>query len=83
MHTFAEPLKHARRVSADRTALICGSDSETYADLFVRCCKLVAGLRGLGLETGDRIAVLSANCHRYVEIYAGVPAGGFVVGSRP
>jgi long-chain acyl-CoA synthetase len=79
MHTFADPLNRARRVSADRTALVCGGISENYAELYKRCRLLVGGLRGLGLGDGDRVAVLSANCHRFVEVYAGVPAGGLVV----
>jgi long-chain acyl-CoA synthetase len=33
----------------------------------------------MGLEPGDRIAVVGPNCHRYVELYLAVPAGGFVL----
>ena len=44
-----------------------------------RCEQVVGALAGLGLERGDRVAVLAANCHRYVELYFGVPAAGLVL----
>jgi acyl-CoA synthetase (AMP-forming)/AMP-acid ligase II len=31
------------------------------------------------LQPGDRVAVLGANCHRFVECFTALPAGGFVV----
>jgi long-chain acyl-CoA synthetase len=79
MHTLADPLEHARRATADRTALVCGAEQESYAELSSRCARLAGGLWGLGLEQGDRVAILAANCHRYVEVWVGVPASGLVV----
>ncbi len=79
MHTFADPLNHARRIAGGRTALICGSERETYEELWTRCARLAGGLAGLGIAAGDRVAILAANCHRYVEIWVGAPAGGFVI----
>ncbi len=79
MHTFADPLSHARRVFGRRCAVVCGDDRLSYADLWERCRRLAGGLAGLGLEIGDRVAILAANCHRYIEVYAGAPAAGFVV----
>jgi acyl-CoA synthetase (AMP-forming)/AMP-acid ligase II len=37
------------------------------------------GADGLGLRPGDRVAVVAPNCHRYLELYLAVPAGGFVL----
>lgn len=79
MHTFVDPLLRARRVAAQRRALVCGDARLSYAELWQRCGKLAGALRGLGMDHGDRVAVLSANCHRYVELYAGVPTAGAVV----
>ncbi|MDJ0852509.1 MAG: AMP-binding protein [Myxococcota bacterium] len=79
MHTFAEPLAHARRLFGARTAVACGDDRFSYADLWTRCRRLAGALGEMGLESGDRVAILSGNCHRYIEVYAGAPAGGFVV----
>ncbi|MBW2421604.1 MAG: long-chain-fatty-acid--CoA ligase [Deltaproteobacteria bacterium] len=79
MHSFADPLNHARRTAARRSAFVCGNESFAYADLVARCEALVGALLSLGLERGDRVAILADNCHRYVETYMAVPAGGMVV----
>ncbi len=79
MQTFLAPLARARQVAPDREALTCGTDRLTYAELWTRCRRLAGALDGLALAPGDRVAILAANCHRYVEVYAGVPSAGYVV----
>ena len=79
MLTLADPLDHARRTAGDRTALVCGNVRVDYAALHDRCARLVGALFGLGVQAGDRVAVLSLNCHRMVETFFAVPAGGLVV----
>ncbi|MEM9621664.1 MAG: AMP-binding protein [Pseudomonadota bacterium] len=79
MHTFADPIKRAIQVAGEKTAVIDGAQQFTYAELYERCQRLVAGLRGLGLSKGDRVAIWSDNNHQYIETYVGVPAGGLVV----
>ena len=44
-----------------------------------RSCKLANALVGLGLEKGDRIAVLAYNCLEWMEIYAAVAKAGLVI----
>jgi long-chain acyl-CoA synthetase len=79
MHTLAYPLRHAVLTGRDRLAAVCGSERYTYAETWSRCRRLVGGLLSLGLSPGDRVALLAANCHRYVETYQAVPAGGLVI----
>lgn len=79
MHTFASPLQRATAVAGDRTAVVCGSTALTYAETADRCARLAGGLRALGLQKGDRVAVVAANCHRYLELYQAVPASGLVL----
>src|SRR5277367_4452428 len=55
------------------------SRSLTFRDWNVRSCKLANALLGLGLEKGDRIAVLAYNCLEWMEIYAAVAKAGLVV----
>jgi len=43
-----------------------------------RACRLANALLGLGLQKGDRIAVLARNCFEWIEIYAAVGKAGFV-----
>jgi long-chain acyl-CoA synthetase len=79
VHTFAAPLRRAVAVAADRTAVVCGTTELTYAQTADRCARLAGGLRALGLGKGDRVAVVAANCHRYLELYQAVPASGLVL----
>jgi len=79
MHTFVDPLRRAMRVAPEETAVVCGSHTITYAQFWTRCRKLAGALHELGLAKGDRVAIVAANCHRYLEIYCAVPAAGYVV----
>ncbi len=51
----------------------------TYADFYKRTCRLANALRRLGVRPGDRVASLSWNHARHVELYFGVPAMGAVM----
>lgn len=79
MHTFADPLRRAVQIAANKTAVIDGEQVFTYRQLAERCQRLVGGLQALGLQAGDRVAIWADNCHPYIETYVGVPAGGLVV----
>ena len=79
MYTFAEPLNRAVRTSPDACAVVCDDRRLSYAELAARCRRLAGALRGLGLEHGDRVAVISLNSDRYLEFYLAVPAAGFVL----
>jgi len=77
--TTAAPLEHARRTAARRTAVVCGDDRFDYATLHDRCIRLALALNGLGIRRGDRVAVLAAGCHRYVEAHLAIPAAGSII----
>src|SRR5665647_2068560 len=79
MQTVADPLEHARLTAAHKEAIVCGSDRLDYQTLWSRCGRLAGHLAGLGLQRGDRVAVVAANCHRYLEVYLTVPAAGYVI----
>ncbi len=79
MHTFADPLLYASRMAPAKTAIIDGSESIDFAELHRRCRLLAGGLLALGLDKGDRVAILASNGQRYIEAYMGVPAAGLVV----
>jgi fatty-acyl-CoA synthase len=51
----------------------------TFGSWNERSCKLANALVGLGLEKGDRIAVLAYNCLEWMEIYAAIAKAGLVV----
>jgi long-chain acyl-CoA synthetase len=79
MITLADPLEHARTCFGGRVAVIDGERSITFAEFADRCGRLAAGLAALGVQRGDRVALLSANGHRYMEAYFGLPAAGMVL----
>src|SRR3954452_5244553 len=51
----------------------------TYAQTWERCRRLVGALRALGVGRGERVAVVSPNSHRYLELYQAVPGAGMVL----
>jgi long-chain acyl-CoA synthetase len=79
MRTFADPLRRALAVAADRVAVVDGESGTTYSELADRVERLAGGMRRLGLEPGDRVALLMANGGRYLEAYLALPASGFVI----
>jgi acyl-CoA synthetase (AMP-forming)/AMP-acid ligase II len=79
MLTLADPIEHARRVHPRRVAVIDGERRITYAELHERCLRLGRGLRALGVKPGERVALLSANSHRYLEAFCGVPMHGMIL----
>ncbi|MEY2444010.1 MAG: hypothetical protein QOE00_590, partial [Ilumatobacteraceae bacterium] len=79
MLTLADPLEHARRCFAERVAVIDGDRVLTYEEFGDRCARLAAGLVAMGARQGDRVALLAANGHRFMESYFGLPAAGIVL----
>jgi long-chain acyl-CoA synthetase len=77
--TVISPLRRAERVAADADAIACGRLRLTYAQTGERCRRLGGALAALGLMRGDRVAVIGPNCHRYLELYQGVPGAGMVI----
>ncbi|MEC8531032.1 MAG: long-chain-fatty-acid--CoA ligase [Pseudomonadota bacterium] len=53
----------------DRIAFVDGDSRLTYRELGRRVNQLANGLRGLGLNKGDRVAILDWNSHHYAEAY--------------
>ena len=72
-------LRYAEQQSPRRTAIVCGSERFTYAQFAERVSKLAGALRKTDVQTGDRVAFLSTNCHRLLEAYYGVVEAGAVL----
>jgi len=74
-HTLRRPV----RMFPKNTAALCGDLEESYEELYERSMRLANGLLSLGLERGDRVAVLMLNCHRFLELYYGTMFSGLVI----
>jgi long-chain acyl-CoA synthetase len=78
MH-IAEGLKHAKKVAGNREAVVCGETRYTWEVFDQRTDALARGLASLGVQRGDRVAVLMLNCHRYLELYYACARMGAVI----
>ena len=76
---FGEIVAMNAYVSPDKVGARDLTRSLTFRGWNDRSCKLANALVGLGLEKGDRIAVLAYNCLEWMEIYAAVAKAGLVV----
>jgi long-chain acyl-CoA synthetase len=79
MASYISPLARAVKVNPDAEAIVDDEVRLTYAELNKRCERLAGALDGLGLQPGDRVAVLARNSHRYLEAYIAIPAAGYVI----
>jgi len=79
MHTFVDPLYRAHKLFANRVAMVCDDVRLTYAETWSRCRRLAGALTRLGVQPGERVAILALNSHQYLEVYLAVPASGRVV----
>jgi long-chain acyl-CoA synthetase len=69
MYPLAHVLQRALALYPQRVAVVDGNLRLTYRELADRVHRLAAGLLGLGLKRGDRVAILDWNSHRYLEMF--------------
>lgn len=82
MQTPLTPLEFARRARklyAEREAVVDGPLRLTYAQFFDRCDRWSAALGNMGVEKGDRIACIAPNTHAHLEAYYAAPQIGAVL----
>jgi acyl-CoA synthetase (AMP-forming)/AMP-acid ligase II len=66
------------RLYGERSAVVCGTDVRTFADVYARACRLANALGARGCRAGDRVGVLLPNCAEYVEIDIALALAGLV-----
>jgi fatty-acyl-CoA synthase len=77
--TPMEFARRARRLYADREAVVDGDLRLTYGQFFERCDRWSAGLQALGIRPGDRVAYIAPNTHSHLAGYYAVPQIGAVL----
>lgn len=76
MYPASRILSRAVEFFPDRPALIDGDIRLNYRELGERVNRLANALIALGLERGDRVAILDWNSHRYAEAYYACAVAG-------
>ena len=71
-------MRRAVSFNRDRTAIISEGRSLTYGQAWERGIRLANALRELGVEPGDRVAVLEDNCLASSDFFLGTAIGNFV-----
>jgi len=72
-------LKRALVAHGAKEAIVCGDVRLTYAQFGGRVYSWANAMRALGIRKGERVAVLSQNCHRMLEAYFGTPLLGAIL----
>lgn len=71
--------RRARRLYADKEAVVDGDLRFTYDEFLTRCDRWSAALQALGVGQGDRVAYIAPNTHAHLEAYYAVPQIGAVL----
>ncbi|MFL5251117.1 MAG: fatty acyl-CoA synthetase [Myxococcales bacterium] len=66
--TLGDILRRSAAREPRKTAIVCGATTWTFSDLDTLCDRLAAGLAGIGVRTGDRVAILSRNSHAFAAL---------------
>ena len=72
-------LERAADQFGDSIAVADSGERFTYRELERRVAAFDCGLRGLGVEDGDVVAIMMLNSHEHLELWFALPRGGFVI----
>ena len=71
-------MRRAATFFADREAVVHREDRLTFAAAWARGCRMANGLRALGLNPGDRVAVLEDNSKEAADFFLGAGIANLV-----
>jgi fatty-acyl-CoA synthase len=72
-------LDKSMRQFGGKTGVVDGALRLTYGEFGERVNRLSNALRAMGIQKGDRVAVVDANSHRLLELHFGVPRIGAIL----
>ena len=78
LNTLSDAVATHARLTPHKLAVRDSKRQLSYAQWHERTEQLAAGLRALGLQPGDRVALLAYNCLEWMEIYAALARSGLV-----
>ncbi|MEX2480262.1 MAG: long-chain-fatty-acid--CoA ligase [Gammaproteobacteria bacterium] len=74
-----QPLQRNLQQLPNEIATVDGERCHTWAELVDRVARLAGALQALGVEPGDRVAVIGLNSDRHMEVFFAVPWAGAVI----
>ncbi|MGQ0701315.1 MAG: long-chain-fatty-acid--CoA ligase [Panacagrimonas sp.] len=69
---ITQTLRRAVQINANKLATVYGPRRQTWAQFQDRIARLGGALRGLGVGSEDRVAILALNSDRYIEYFYAV-----------
>ncbi len=72
-------LKRAIVAHSSKEAIVCGDVRLTYSEFGERVNRWANAMSDLGVRKGDRVAMLSQNCHRILEAFFATPLLGSIL----
>lgn len=66
--TIGDLLRRTAKRFPDKLAIVCGEVSWTYKEFDAVCNSVANSLSGLGVQAGDKVAILSRNSHAFAAI---------------
>ena len=67
-HTLGDLLRRSAARNPQRSAIICGEVNWSYAEFDRIVNRFAHGLAGIGVRSGDRVAILSRNSHAFAAL---------------
>ncbi|MDE2378048.1 acyl-CoA synthetase [Bradyrhizobium sp.] len=78
-HSIGDLLRRSAQREPNKSAVICGGVRWSFAEMDAICNRLGRGLLALGVNKGDRVAVLSRNSHAFAALRFAVARIGAVL----
>jgi acyl-CoA synthetase (AMP-forming)/AMP-acid ligase II len=79
MYTLGDISRKGARIRTHKEAVVFGDNRLTYGQLNDRVNRLANAFLSMKCEKGQRIAILSENSHKYLEVYFGAAKAGLVI----
>lgn len=77
--TIADALHRTAQRLPQKSAVVCGTTLWTYAEFNALVTRLAAGLAGIGVAQGDKVAVLARNSHGFAALRFALARRGAVM----
>lgn len=79
MNALPDWLRRRALVSPEHLVVICGDDAWSFRELDARADAAASRLRKLGVQAGDRVALLAGNSAAFAQVVFGVARAGAVL----